>query len=76
MKSSLLTRIRFLLRILYRPMPEGIEVKRLCKEVLTKLKVNSELTGSGQQIIEVPKLETGDEPPPLLLTDELPWYVL
>ena len=57
-------------------MAEGLEVKAICKQLLAKLKINTELTGSGQQTIQLPKIEPGSEPPPLLSFDELPWYVL
>ena len=59
--------------ILYRPLADGLEVKRLCKQLLAKLEVQTELTGSGQRTIQIPKIEPGDEPPPLLSLDELPW---
>ena len=64
---------RYLCRVLHRPMAEGIDVKRLCRQLLANLKISNGLTGSGQQEIHVPKIEPGDEPPPLLSLDELPW---
>ena len=63
----------YAIRLLYAPLRYGFEVKRLSGELLTNIKIPEGSTGSGQKIVQVPKIVPDDGPPPLVSMEELPW---
>ena len=65
--------VSFVVRLLYAPLHNGLEVKRLSAELLLNIKIREGSTGSGQKVVQVPMISSGNGPPPLIAMEELPW---
>ena len=53
----------------------GVLVKRQCTELLNRINVAADATGSGQKTIRLAKIPQVNGPPPLLPMDDEPRFV-
>ncbi len=74
-KRKYLKVTHFLFRVLFSPVRHGLVVKRLCSELLQRIEMTLNATGSGQKEIQVAKI-TDCDLPPLLPSDDEPRLAL